>query len=123
MKAEICEGLYFSPRALTQASPLPPSMISNGMFLLSLARSLSSYLRPMRRFTSKMVLVGLVTAWRLAGWPTRRSSSVKATIEGVVRAPSEFSITRAWLPSMMATQELVVPRSIPITLPMFRSLS
>jgi alkylated DNA repair dioxygenase AlkB len=42
------------------------------------------------------VFSGLVTAWRLAGWPTRRSPlSVKATIEGVVRAPSEFSITRA----------------------------
>ena len=47
----------------------------------------------------------------------------RATIEGVVRAPSAFSITRAWLPSMMATQEFVVPRSIPMTLPMFRSLS
>ena len=35
---------------------------------------------------------------------------------GVVRAPSLFSITRTSLPSMMATQEFVVPRSIPITL-------
>jgi hypothetical protein len=34
-----------------------------------------------------MVFSGLVTACRLAGWPTRRSSSVKATIDGVVRAP------------------------------------
>ena len=33
-----------------------------------------------------MVFSGLVTAWRFAGWPTRRSpSSVKATIDGVVR--------------------------------------
>jgi hypothetical protein len=39
-------------------------------------------------------------------------------MEGVVRAPSAFSITRGWLPSMMATQELVVPRSIPMTLAM-----
>src|ERR1700742_5347111 len=63
------------------------------------------------------VLVGLVTAWRLAGWPTRRSpSSRKATTDGVVRAPSAFSITFGVLPSMMATQELVVPRSIPIIL-------
>src|SRR5262245_15590268 len=67
-----------------------------------------------------MVFSGLVTAWRLAGWPTRRSlSSVKATIDGVVRAPSEFSITFGDLPSMTATQELVVPRSIPMTLPIF----
>ena len=35
---------------------------------------------------------------------------------GVVRTPSLFSITRPSLPSMMATQEFVVPRSIPITL-------
>src|SRR5690606_19831018 len=63
----------------------------------------------------------LVTAWRLAAWPTSRSSSVNATTEGVVRPPSEFSITRAWLPSMMATQEFVVPRSIPMTLAMLHS--
>ena len=45
-------------------------------------------------------------------------------MEGVVRAPSAFSITRAWLPSMMATQEFVVPRSIPMTLAMsLKSLS
>ncbi len=68
---------------------------------------------------AKNVRSGFVTAWRLAGWPTRRSpSSVKATMEGVVRAPSAFSITFGVVPSMMATQELVVPRSIPITLPM-----
>src|SRR5215467_1623858 len=66
-----------------------------------------------------MVFSGLVTAWRLAGWPTRRSpSSVKATIEGVVRIPSEFSITLGAEPSITATHELVVPRSIPMTLPM-----
>ena len=40
-----------------------------------------------------------------------------ATTDGVVRSPSEFSITLAWSPSMTATQEFVVPRSIPITLP------
>lgn len=40
-----------------------------------------------------------------------------ATTEGVVRAPSVFSITLAVLPSMMATQELVVPRSIPMMSP------
>src|SRR6478752_6286796 len=63
-----------------------------------------------------MVFSGLVTAWRLAGWPTRRSpSAVKATIEGVVRAPSAFSMTLGAAPSITATQELVVPRSIPIT--------
>ena len=37
---------------------------------------------------AKKVRSGLVTPWRLAGWPTRRSpSSEKATMDGVVRAP------------------------------------
>ena len=68
---------------------------------------------------AKSVFSGLVTAWRFAGWPTRRSpSAVKATTDGVVRAPSAFSITRGVLPSMMATHELVVPRSMPITSPL-----
>src|SRR5580692_1177823 len=77
----------------------------------------SVYWRPIRRLMAKRVLEGLVTAWRLAGWPTRRSpSSRMATTEGVVRAPSAFSITFGVLPSMMATHELVVPRSMPIIL-------
>src|SRR5271154_6865996 len=63
------------------------------------------------------VWVGLVTAWRLADCPTSRSPlSENATMLGVVRAPSLFSMTLTSLPSMMATQELVVPRSMPITL-------
>ena len=86
---------------------------------LSLVTTLSSYLRPIRRLMAKKVLAALVTAWRLAGWPTRRSASSRmATTEGVVRAPSAFSMTLGALPSMMATQELVVPRSIPMILPM-----
>jgi hypothetical protein len=40
---------------------------------------------------------------------------VKATVDGVVRYPSAFSITLGVPPSMIDTQELVVPRSIPIT--------
>src|SRR5438034_184674 len=79
----------------------------------------SSNLRPMRRLMANRVFWGLVTAWRLAGWPTSTSPSlVKATMEGVVRSPSLFSITRGLPPSMMATHELVVPRSMPITFAM-----
>src|SRR6185312_13303782 len=49
----------------------------------------------------------------------RRSLSwAKATMEGVVRAPSAFSMTLGEVPSMTATHEFVVPRSIPITLAM-----
>src|SRR6188768_1158563 len=77
----------------------------------------SSKVRPMRRLIAKNVRSGLVTAWRLAGWPTRRSpSSVIATIDGVVRAPSEFSMTLGVEPSMTATQLFVVPRSMPMIL-------
>src|SRR6185295_11064062 len=64
-----------------------------------------------------MVFSGLVTAWRLATWPTSRLPSLaKATTEGVVRAPSELVITTGSPPSMTATTELVVPKSIPIIL-------
>jgi hypothetical protein len=66
--------------------------------------------------------LGFVTAWRLAEAPTRISpSSWYATMDGVVRAPSLFSITLVVLPSMMATHELVVPRSMPMIFPMFLS--
>src|ERR1700761_8328534 len=70
----------------------------------------------MRRLMANNVFCGFVTACRLAGWPTSTSLSlVNATIEGVVRSPSLFSITRGLPPSMMATHEFVVPLSMPIT--------
>src|SRR4051794_29412469 len=76
----------------------------------------------MKRLIENTVFSGLVTAWRLAGAPTRRSPpSVKATTDGVVRAPSAFSMTVGSPPSSTAIHELVVPRSIPIVLPI-RSL-
>src|SRR5688572_25292486 len=43
-------------------------------------------------------------------------------MDGVVRSPSLFSITRGLPPSMIATHELVVPRSIPMTLLMALNL-
>ena len=86
------------------AGPAPPRSDSN--------------FRPMRRFTAKTVFLGLVRAWRLAIWPTRRSPlAVKPTMDGVVRAPSWLGMTCGAPPSITATQELVVPRSMPITLP------
>src|ERR1700724_1979564 len=69
------------------------------------------------------VFSGFVMLWRLAGCPTRTSpTSVKATMEGVVRPPSAFSMTLALFPSITATQELVVPRSMPIAFAMTRLL-
>src|SRR5215216_5733632 len=67
----------------------------------------------------KTVLVGLVTAWRLATVPTRRSPDwVKATTDGVVRPPSAFSMTVGSPPSRTAMHEFVVPRSMPMVLAM-----
>src|SRR5687767_8693462 len=71
----------------------------------------------MKRLIELIVLVGFVTAWRFAAWPTRRSPDfVKATTDGVVRMPSVFAITVGCVPSMTATHEFVVPKSMPIIL-------
>src|SRR5512144_894908 len=71
----------------------------------------------MNRLIEKMVCLGFVTAWRFATWPTSRSPSlVNATTEGVVRPPSALGMTTGSPPSMTATTELVVPRSIPMIL-------
>src|SRR5215218_968411 len=71
----------------------------------------------MKRLMEKIVFVGLVTAWRLATVPTRRSPPpVNATTDGVVRPPSEFSMTVGSPPSKTAMHEFVVPRSMPMVL-------
>src|SRR6187397_1736623 len=73
----------------------------------------------MKRLMEKTVLVGLVTACRLATVPTRRSPPcVNATTEGVVRPPSAFSMTVGSPPSRTAMHEFVVPRSMPMVLAM-----
>ena len=55
---------------------------------------------------------------RFAGAPTSLSpSDANATTDGVVLAPSAFSITLGVLPSITATHEFVVPRSMPQTAP------
>src|ERR1700710_2666705 len=74
----------------------------------------------MKRLIEKIVFCGLVTAWRLATVPTRRSpDAVNATTDGVVRPPSEFSITVGSPPSSTAMHEFVVPRAMPLVLAMF----
>ena len=77
----------------------------------------------MKRLIEKTVFSGLVTAWRRASRPTRRSpEGLTATTEGVSRSPSAFGTTVGSPPSMTATTELVVPRSMPIVLAMSSSL-
>ena len=69
----------------------------------------------MKRLIENTVFSGFVTACRLATCPTSRSPSFAiATTDGVVRAPSWLTMTVGWPPSMTATTELVVPRSIPL---------
>ena len=71
----------------------------------------------MKRLIEKTVFSGLVTAWRLATCPTSRSPVlVNATTDGVRRPPSGFVMTTGSPPSMTATTELVVPRSMPMIL-------
>src|SRR5436190_16879894 len=71
----------------------------------------------MKRLIEKIVFCGFVTCWRFAGAPTSRwPSFVNATTDGVVRPPSAFGMTAGSPPSITATQELVVPRSIPMVL-------
>ena len=60
---------------------------------------------------------GLVIACLFALSPTFLSPpSIKATIEGVVLAPYALGITTGSFPSITATHEFVVPKSIPIIL-------
>ena len=91
------------------------ALISWGVYgLLSIS---TVQLVPMWRLTERIVRSTLVTAWRLATSPTKTSPFLaKATIEGVVRAPSAFAITVGSPPSSTLTHELVVPRSIPTAL-------
>src|SRR5687767_2998459 len=97
----------------TVAMSLAPPRTLYGTRLVSSGTSGSR--RPMKRLIEKTVFVGLVTACRLATVPTRRSPSfVKPTTDGVTRPPSAFGMTTGSPPSITATTEFVVPRSIPM---------
>src|SRR4029450_7650673 len=62
-----------------------------------------------------MVFSGLMIACRFATCPTSTSPSlVNATTEGVKRLPSSLMMTLGSPPSMIATTEFVVPKSIPM---------
>ncbi len=72
-----------------RTSPFDARTTSYGtIFISSLT---SSKRRPMNRLMEKIVFSGLVTAWRLATWPTSRSPVLlNATTDGVSRLPSAF---------------------------------
>src|SRR3569833_1222341 len=100
-----------------RTSPLDALETLYGTCVSAFWTSGSSNLRPMKRLALNTVFSGLVMAWRRATWPTRRSPvlGLTATTDGVRRLPSAFSNTVGSPPSMMATTEFVVPRSIPST--------
>src|SRR5579871_6602449 len=77
----------------------------------------------MNRLMEKIVFSGFVMDCRLATCPTISSLvfGFIATTEGVRRLPSAFGITTGSPPSMTATTELVVPKSIPIIFAIFLS--
>ncbi len=75
---------------------------------------------PICLFIDAIVLSGFVIACLFAVSPTNLSPLfVKATMDGVVLFPSAFGITTGSPPSKTETHEFVVPKSIPITLPIF----
>jgi len=72
--------------------------------------------RPIRRLTATTVRSALVTACRRASAPTRRLPlRAIATTEGVMRYPLRLGMTVGTPPCTVATTELVVPRSMPMT--------
>jgi hypothetical protein len=116
--ALISGGEYCLSSIWTRASPFGPLTTLYGTMASSSRTSAS--LRPMKRLIEKTVRPGFVTAWRLATVPTSRSLPwVNATTDGVVRPPSALGITVGSPPSRTAMHEFVVPRSMPIVLPMF----
>ena len=117
MSAEISGGLKVLSALGIRTCTRPPASLVTSYGTSLRSSPTSEDLRPMKRLMEKMVLRGLVMACRRATWPTRRSPSlVNATTEGVVRPPSALGMTTGSPPSMTATTELVVPRSMPMTL-------
>ena len=71
----------------------------------------------MNRLMEKTVFSGLVIACRFATSPTSRSPFLETpTTEAVVRPPSAFGMMVGCPPSITATTEFVVPRSMPMIL-------
>ena len=122
--AEISGGEYSLPPIVTRTSPFLARETLYGTRLIASWTTGSSNLRPMKRLIEKIVFSALVIAWRRARTPTSRSPvfGLVATTDGVTRWPSAFSRTSGSPASMTAIAELVVPRSMPMTLAMTRLL-
>mmetsp|Transcript_42901 Transcript_42901/g.100701 ORF Transcript_42901/g.100701 Transcript_42901/m.100701 type:complete len:200 (-) Transcript_42901:465-1064(-) len=93
-----------------------PSTTLKGNRFDSFCTASSLVLWPMMRFTSKAVDFVCLAAMDLAACPTRRSPlGVQPTYDGVVRMPSSSARIRTPSVPHTATQEKVVPKSIPMT--------
>merc|ERR1719210_179794 len=108
-------NFFSSPWAFTTIMGLSPcpAITLNGQSLMSDCTMGSANLRPMSLLASKTVFSGFLATWFLAASPMRRSVSVNATYEGVVRLP--WSLAMISTPSFFQTptHEYVVPRSMP----------
>ena len=91
-----------------------PLTTSNGHSLISFCTVWSEKLRPISLFASYIVFLGFLELIFFAASPTRRSSFVKATYDGVVLNPWSFAIISTLLLFKIPTQLYVVPKSIPI---------
>src|SRR3989344_9306654 len=91
-----------------------PDFIVYGSHSLSLLTSGSSNFLPINLLTEKIVSLGLTIACLLATLPT--IFLIGLTTEGMVFSPSAECITLGLPPSITATAELVVPKSIPTIL-------
>merc|ERR1719388_183424 len=67
----------------------------------------------MRRLASNIVFSGFRATWFFAASPIKRSVSVKATYDGVVRLPWSFAMISTPSFFQTPTHEYVVPRSMP----------
>ncbi len=111
-------GLYCLSLIFRLTSPLEACTIIYGRIDKSFCTSGDENFLPISLLTPYTVFSGFVIACRLAICPTSLSPpSVIATIDGVVRPPSTLLMTFGSPASMIATHEFVVPRSIPIILP------
>ncbi len=113
--AEISGGVSVSPPTFSRStSPaFAPSASRNGNSFSS--SSTSSKSRPISRLAEYTADPASDSNVPCAALPTATPSSVHPTTEGTRRSPSSPGITTGVSPSMYATSEFVVPRSMPTT--------
>ena len=121
-KAEISGGVNSrSSRPIRTTPPgCPPTLNGNS----AASSRTSSIPRPMKRFTEYTLREGAVSSRRCASRPTKNvPSSPRDTTDGTSASPEASRMTCGTPSRTYATRLLVVPRSIPTTLPMSSALS